>query len=570
MQAPPTTAAAGEYDAIVVGSGITGGWAAKELTEKGLRTLVVERGRRVEHGRYPTEWTDPWEFAHRGRGDRQRYERDFPIQSKNYAFGEATEHFFVNDREHAYITPPDQPFRWIRGYHLGGRSLIWGRVVWRWSDLDFEANLRDGHGADWPIRYADVAPWYSYVERFIGVAGDRDGIAHLPDGEFQPPWPMNCAEAFVKQGVERAFPGRRMIVTRVANLTRDHNGRTRCQARNQCARGCSFGAYFSSLSATLPAAQRTGRLTVVTDAIAERVLYDERRDRATGVRVIDARTGAAREYRGRLIFLCASTFGTTQLLLNSRSPRFPTGLANSSGVLGHYVMDHHSKAGARGTVPGFEDRDVFGRRPSGTYVARFRNVGGREDGRAGFLRGYGLQGGAGRGGWERGAARAGLGAEFKAGLREPGPWRMTFQGYGECLPDYENHIALDPERRDRWGLPVLRVNVRWRENERAMREDIKTAAAEMLEAAGCREVETYDDDGPPGFSVHEMGGARMGRDPRTSVLDAHNRAHDVPNLYVTDGSCMASNSCVNPSLTYMALTARAVDHAVGRFNRREL
>ena len=564
-----------EYDAIVVGSGMTGGWAAKELCERGLRTLVVERGRAVEHGHYPTEWLAPWDLPHRGRGDRLRYERDYPIQSKNYAFGEATEQFFVNDREHAYVTPEGRPFRWIRGYQLGGRSLIWGRVVWRWSDLDFGANLRDGHGTDWPIRYADLAPWYGYVERFVGVSGNRDGIPHLPDGEFLPPWEMNCAEEFVRRGIERAFPDRRMIVTRVVNLTRDHGGRTRCQARNQCARGCSFGAYFSSLSATLPAARRTGRLTVVTDAIAEQVLYDARRGRAAGVRVVDAHTGERRDYRGRLVFLCASAFGTVQLLLNSRTPEFPNGLANSSGVLGQYVMDHHSKAGARGAVPGFEARDVYGRRPAGTYVPRFRNLegstaGARNDGRAGFLRGYGLQGGAGRSGWGRGATAAGLGTELKARLREPGPWTMTYQGYGECLPRAENHLALDPARVDRWGIPLLHVNVAWGENERAMRRDIQTAAAEMLEAAGCRDVRTYDDEGPPGFSVHEMGGARMGRDPRTSVLNAHNQAHDVPNLFVTDGACMASNSCVNPSLTYMALTARAAHRAVELLNRREL
>jgi choline dehydrogenase-like flavoprotein len=564
---PPTDTA---YDAIVVGSGVTGGWAAKELTERGLRTLVIERGRHVEHGQYPTEWLDPWELAHRGRGDRQRYERDYPVQSKNYAFGEATEHFFVNDREHAYDTPDGRPFRWIRGYQLGGRSLIWGRVTWRWSDLDFEANRRDGHGVDWPIRYADLAPWYDHVERFVGVAGDRDGIAHLPDGEFLPGWPMNCAERFVKAGVERAFPDRRMIVTRVANLSRTHLGRGPCRARNQCARGCSFGAYFSSLSATLPAARATGRLTVLTDAIAERVLYDERRDRASGVRVIDAHTGEAREYRARVVFLCASAFNTAKLLLQSATPRFATGLANASGTVGQYLMDHHSKAGARGTVPGLEDRDVFGRRPSGTYVPRFRNLGARDDGRTGFLRGYGLQGGAGRQGWERGAGRAGLGAPLKASLREPGSWRMEYQGYGECLPRAENRLTLDPTRRDRWGLPVLRIDVAWRENELAMRADIQTAAAELLEAAGCRDVETYDNHGPPGFSVHEMGGARMGRDPRTSVLNAFNQAHDVPNLFVTDGACMTSNSCVNPSLTYMALTARAADHAVTLLNRREL
>jgi len=559
------------YDAIVVGSGITGGWAAKELCEKGLRTLVLERGRHVEHGRdYVTEWWQPWQFAHRGLGEQQLYERDYPIQSKNYAFGEATRHFFVNDREHPYITPDDKPFRWIRGYQLGGRSLIWGRLCWRWSDLDFEANLRDGHAVDWPIRYRDLAPWYGYVERFVGVSGERLGLPHLPDGEFLPPWEMTCAERHVQQGIERAFPGRRMMVTRVANLTRAHHGRGPCQARDQCARGCSFGGYFSSLSATLPAARKTGRLTVVTDAIVERVLYDERTDRATAVRVIDANTGDAREYAGRLIFLCASTLATAQILLNSKSPRFLTGLANSSGELGHNLMDHISKAGAKGIVPGLEDKYVYGRRPTGTYIPRFRNLGAHGEQKVGFLRGYGIQAGTSRGGWSRGASEPGLGADLKLRLREPGPWEISLQGYGECLPRHENYVELDAERKDQWGIPLLRVHCAWSENERAIREDVKSQAAEMLEAAGCGSVETYDHDGPPGFSVHEMGTARMGRDPKTSVLNAYNQAHDVPNLFVTDGACMASSSCVNPSLTYMALTARATDYAVSELKRRNL
>ncbi|HEX2779588.1 MAG TPA: GMC family oxidoreductase, partial [Gemmatimonadaceae bacterium] len=349
-----------------------------------------------------------------------------------------------------------------------------------------------------------------------------------------------------------------------------HGGRSACQARDQCARGCSFGAYFSSLSSTLPAARATGRLTVVTDAVVESVVYDEARGRATGVRVIDAKTRETREYSGRLVFLNASTLGTAQILLNSRSARFPDGLANSSGEVGHNVMDHLSKAGARGEVPGLEDEYTFGRRPTGSYIPRFRNLGGRGDSANGFIRGYGIQAGAARGGWSRGANGPGLGVELKEGLREPGPWRMTMQGYCECLPRHENHVALDPERKDQWGIPLLHVNVSWSENERALREDLKTQAAEMLAAAGCRNVQTYDDDAPPGFSVHEMGTARMGRDPKTSVLNAHNQAHDVPNLFVTDGSCMASSSCVNPSLTYMALTARAVDHAVAELNRRNL
>jgi len=552
------------YDAIVVGSGITGGWAAKELTEKGLRTLVVERGRHVEHGAgYVTESLQPWQLPHRGRGEAALYARDYPIQSKNYAFSEATRHFFVSDREHPYVTPDNKPFRWIRGYQLGGRSLIWGRASWRWSDLDFEANLRDGHGVDWPIRYRDLAPWYAHVERFVGVSGERLGLAHLPDGEFLPPWEMNCAEHVVKRGIERAFPGRRMTMTRVANLTQAHLGRGPCQARNQCARGCSYSGYFSSLSATLPAARRTGRLTVVTDAIVHSVIYDERRNRAAGVRVIDAKTKATHEYFGRIVFLCASTLATAQILLHSK-------IANSSGEVGHNLMDHISKAGARGTVPGLQDKYVYGRRPTGTYIPRFRNLGRPGEPKVAFLRGYGIQAGAGREGWGRGADEPGLGVELKQRLREPGPWQISLQGYGECLPRHENYVDLDPVRTDQWGIPLLRVQCGWSENERALREDVKTQSAQMLEAAGCRNVATYDDDGPPGFSVHEMGTARMGKDPKTSVLNAYNQAHDVPNLFVTDGACMASTSCVNPSLTYMALTARAADHAVNELKRQSL
>ncbi|HEX6926733.1 MAG TPA: GMC family oxidoreductase [Longimicrobiaceae bacterium] len=564
------SASRARFDAIVVGSGVTGGWAAKELCERGLRVLVLERGPWVEHGQYPTEWLNPWEVALRGEPRSEEYQRDYPIQSNNYAFGEATKHFFVKDSEHPYLTPEDMPFRWIRGYQLGGRSLLWGRIVWRWSDLDFEANLRDGHGVDWPIRYRDLAPWYSHVERFIGVSGNRDGLPQVPDGEFLPPWEMNCVEREMKTRIEAAYPGRNLIIGRVTNLTRAHGGRGACQARNQCARGCSFGAYFSSLSSTLPAAARTGRLTVVCNAVVHSVLYDAQRNRVSGVRVIDATTGDTREYYARVVFLCASTLGTTQILLNSRSPEFPDGLANSSGVLGHFLMDHHSKAGARGTFPGFEDRYVYGRRPAETYIPRFRNLGREPDADVDYVRGYGLQGGASRGNWQRGSSMQGIGSTLKDALREPGPWRVYLQGYGECLPRYENYVSLDPERTDRWGIPLLRVHCAWGENELKMRQDLKNQAAEMLEAAGCREVTTYDDPCPPGFSVHEMGTARMGRDPRTSVLNAHNQAHDVPNLFITDGSCMTSNSCVNPSLTYMALTARAAAYAVEEMKRGHL
>jgi choline dehydrogenase-like flavoprotein len=559
-----------EYDAIVVGSGMTGGFAAKELCERGLRVLVLERGPALEHGRYPTEFTQPWEFSNRGRGDRPLYESDYPIQSRNYAFGEATQHLFVNDRLHPYLNPEDKPFRWIRGYQLGGRSLLWARQCYRWSDLDFEANARDGHGVDWPIRYRDIAPWYSHVERFIGISGQAEGLPQLPDSEFLPPMEMSCAEQFLKQGIERAYPGRRMTIGRVANLTRAHEGRAPCQYRNQCERGCSFGAYFSSLSATLPAAQRTGNLTVVTDAIVHSVIYDEQRGRAEGVRVIDANTREDREFRGRLVFLCASALGTTQIMLNSTSRRFPNGIANGSGTLGHYLMDHPKDAGARAVVPGFEDRYHYGRRPNGIYLARFRNLRAPDSDGLDFVRGYGYQGDASRGGWGRGTGSAGLGVELKQRLREPGPWTMWLGAYGEQLPRYENHVELDSRQTDGWGIPLLRIHCAWSDNERNLLRDAAAQAAEMLEAAGCRDIRPFNDPSPPGFSVHEMGTARMGRDPRTSVLNAYNQAHEVPNLFVTDGACMTSSANQNPSLTYMALTARAADHSVREMKRGNL
>jgi choline dehydrogenase-like flavoprotein len=558
------------YDAIVVGSGISGGWAAKELTEKGLRVLLLERGGNVEHGKYRTEWMQPWQFEHRGRGDRPLYEAEYPIQSQCYAFGEATQHLFVNDKEHPYLAPEDKPFRWIRGYHLGGRSLMWGRQVYRWSDLDFEANLRDGHGVDWPIRYRDIALWYSHVERFIGVSGEKLGLPQLPDGEFLPPWELNCAEKVLKEGVERTFPRRVVTPGRVTNLTRDHNGRVRCQARSQCERGCSFGAYFSSLSSTLPAAHETGNLTVVTDAIVESVLFDEQRGRASGVRVIDRNTREDREYFGRVVFLCASTLGTTQIMLNSKSRRFPNGIANSSGALGHYLMDHPFQAGATGKLPGLEDHYYYGRRPNGIYIPRFRNLRGPDSDQLGFLRGYGYQGGASRAGWGRGSSAVGIGADLKQSLREPGPWEFWLGAWGEMLPREENHVSLDPERRDQWGIPLLRISCAWSDNERKMMADGAEQAAAMLESTGCTEVNAYNNLPPPGFCIHEMGTARMGRDPKTSVLNGHNQAHDVPNLFVTDGSCMTSSACQNPSITYMALTARAADYAVGEMKRGNL
>jgi choline dehydrogenase-like flavoprotein len=558
------------YDAIVVGSGITGGWAAKELTERGLDVLLLERGRPVEHGRdYTTEHKPPWTMPFRGEGDRRRLEEDQPLQSQAGPVNEYNAHFFVNDRESPYTFDEDKLFLWIRGYQLGGRSITWGRQSYRWSDLDFEANAREGIGIDWPIRYADLEPWYDHVERFIGVSGHVEGMPQLPDSQFLPPMPLNAGEIRVKQGLETAFPDRRLTIGRSAVLTQAHNGRGACHHCGPCSRGCAPGAYFCSLSSTLPAALETGRLTIRTHSIVHSLIYDESEDRVTGARVIDAETREDIEFRGRIVFLCASTLASTQILLMTTSPRFPDGLGNSSGTLGHYLMDHHFKLGARGTIPSLEDRYTYGRRPNGIYVMRFRNLDDRTR-QPDFVRGYGYQGGAGREGWTRGIAEAGLGAELKNRLRTPGRWRMSLWAFGEMLPSFDNHVTLDPQVTDAWGSPVLRVHCAVGENEHAMRRDMMAAGAEMLEAAGLTEVESWEDDYRPGEGIHEMGTARMGRDPRTSVLNAWNQLHDAPNVFVTDGACMTSAACQNPSLTYMALTARACDYAFEALNQGEL
>jgi choline dehydrogenase-like flavoprotein len=553
------------YDAIVVGSGISGGWAAKELAEKGLKTLVLERGRFVEHGKdYISEHMPDYELPYRGWGDRKLYEKEYPIQRECYAFGEATRHFFVNDSRNVYKFDEDKPFWWIRGYHLGGRSLMWARQTYRWSDLDFEANARDGYGVDWPIRYADIAPWYDYVEEFAGISGQAEGYPQIPDGKFLPPMELNCVERAVRERLEQKFTDRRMTIGRCAVLTRDHNGRYACHYCGPCHRGCSTGSYFSSLSATLPAAVKTGNLTIRPFSIAHSVMYDETLDRATGVRVVDAETKEVLEFKSKLVFLCASCLGSTHILLNSKTPRFPDGLANSSGALGHYLMDHVMRSGAYGFMPGFEGETYSGNRPNGTYIPRFVNV---TDEHPDFLRGYAFQGGAFRLGWDRGTMTPGLGADLKRSLRDPGPWMMTVSGFGECLPRYENHVDLDPDEVDEWGIPVLRVHCEWGENEWALKRDAAITGAEMLDAAGCVEVGTFERDSPPGLTIHEMGTVRMGKDPKTSVLNGWNQAHDVPNLFVTDGASMASTACQNPSITYMALTARACDYAVGELKR---
>jgi choline dehydrogenase-like flavoprotein len=556
------------YDAIVVGSGMSGGWAAKELTEKGLKTLVLEAGRPIVPEQDYVEHVPSWEMKFRGMGDRRRQLKDQPIQSTCYACDEWSSKFFVNDTENPYTTAEGKPFRWIRGRQVGGRSILWGRQTYRWSDLDFEANLREGIAIDWPIRYADIEPWYSYVEEFVGISGEALGLPHLPDNVLLPPMELNCAEKVVRDAIAANFGGDRVLtIGRVAVLTQDHKGRAACHYCGPCERGCITRSYFSSVNATLPAAEKTGRMTLRPYSVAHSVSFDAKTRRATGVRVIDGRTRSALEFKAKVVFLCASALESARILLNSATPEFSAGLANSSGELGHNVMDHIMAAGAQAIIPGNEDHIEVGRRPNGIYIPRFRNVKTRQ---AAFLRGYGYEGSGFREGWERGIAQAGFGGDFKKSVSQPGPWRFSIGGFGECLPNHDNFVELDKEKRDAWGIPVLKMSCTWGENELAIRKDMQIAAAEMLAAAGGRNIETFAGDDPPGFCIHEMGTARMGRDAKNSVLNAFNQSHDVKNLFITDGAAMASSSCVNPSLTYMALTARACDYAVRQMKKGEL
>ena len=557
------------FDAIVVGSGMSGGWAAKELCEKGLKTLVLERGRDLVHGQgYVTEHKQPWELPNRGRTPQELAEKDYAIQKDVYLFDESTRHFFVNDRKNPY--KQSRPFAWIRGNQVGGRSLLWARQCYRWSDLDFEANARDGHGVDWPIRYADIEPWYDYVESFVGISGERLGLPHLPDSKFLRPMEMTAVEKYARQGIERVFPGRHVTIGRSAVLTEDLNGRAACHYCGTCERGCSTRSYFSSVSVTLPAAAATGNMTLRPHSNVHSVLFDAVADRATGVRIVDYVTKEITEVYASLIFLCASTLGTTQIMLNSKSPKFPDGIANGSGVLGHYLMDHHYYLGASGETDKFTDRYYQGRRPNGIYIPRFRNLDAASR-HPNFLRGYAYQGGGSRASWARGGSERGVGAELKEKLKMPGIWSFGIGGFGEALPLHENHVTLSGDVDD-WGIPILDIDCAWGPNEYAMRKDIVSSAVEMLDAAGFKNIRSWDnvEASRPGFAIHEMGTARMGRDPGTSVLNGHNQCHDVPNLFVTDGACMTSSACQNPSITYMALTARAVDFAVNAMRRGDL
>jgi choline dehydrogenase-like flavoprotein len=558
------------YDAIVVGSGITGGWAAKELTEKGLNTLVLEAGRSIVPGRDYVEHVPVWELKHRGWDNRAERERTQPIQREvYYACDEYSNKFFVSDKDNPYSFEPGKHFSWIRGRQVGGKSITWGRQSYRWSDLDFEANLKEGIAADWPIRYADIAPWYDYVEEFAGISGQAEGLPQLPDGKFLPPMEMTCVEIDLKNALAKNFDDRMLTIGRSAVLTRVHKGRAACHYCGVCHRGCITSSYFSSISSTLPAAQKTGRLTMRPYSVVHSLIFDSRARRVSGVRVIDAESKSALEFKARVFFICGSTLESTRMLLNSATAEFPTGLANSSGELGHNLMDHHMGSGAGGVIPGHEDKMPFGNRPNGIYIPRFRNVNEKTK-QKDFQRGYGYQGGGSREGWSRGINKVGIGADFKNSLRMPGQWRMGIGGFGECLPNHNNYVEIDKEKLDAWGIPTLKIHCGWSDNELAMSKDIAVQAAEMLAAAGAKDISVWQQITPPGLAIHEMGTARMGRDPKSSVLNEHNQAHDAKNLFLTDGACMVSSSCVNPSLTYMALTARACDFAVSELKKNNL
>lgn len=555
------------YDAIVIGSGISGGWAAKELTEKGLKVIMLERGRNVEHIKdYVSANKHPWEFPHRG-GRTQQMIQDYPVLKRDYPLNETNLDFWVNEKDCPYTEV--KRFDWFRGYHVGGRSLTWGRQSYRFSDLDFEANLKDGHGVDWPIRYKDIAPWYSYAEKFAGVNGSKEGLPQLPDGDFLPAMELNCVEKDAADRIRKHFKDtRHLIIGRSANLTVPHNNRTNCQYRNKCWLGCPFGGYFSTQSATLPAAMATGNLTLRPFSIVTKILYDKDTKKAKGVEILDAETNKTYEYFAKIVFLNASTLNSTWILMNSATDIWPGGLGSSSGELGHNLMDHHLGIGAGGIVEGYDDKYFSGRRPNGFYIPRFRNLKG-DEGR-GYVRGFGYQGSASRQGWSRDIAELNIGAELKEALTEPGTWTMGMGGFGEILPYHENKISLDKTRTDKWGLNILAIDCELRDNEKKMREDIMNDAAEILEAAGVKNVQTRNGDGTMGRGIHEMGTARMGRDPKTSVLNGWNQVWDAPNVFVTDGASMTSGACVNPSLTYMALTARAADYAVSELKKGNL
>lgn len=560
--------ASNEYDAIVIGSGISGGWAAKELTEKGLKVLMLERGQNIEHIKdYKNAHKEDWDFPHRDLPT-QAMKVDYPVLKRDYPLNEKTYGMWANEKENPYTE--DKRFDWYRGYHVGGRSLLWGRQSYRLNKEDFEANAKEGIAVDWPIRYEDLAPWYDYVEKFAGISGNRDGLDVLPDGVYQPPMPMNIVEESVAARVKKAYEGaRHMVHGRTSNMTQSkpEEGRVHCQYRNKCWLGCPFGGYFSTQASTLPAAVKTGNLTLRPFSIVKEILFDKDKKRATGVEIIDAETNETYVFKSKIIFVNASALNSAWVLMNSATDVWDGGLGSSSGELGHNVMDHHFRVGASADVEGFDDKYTYGRRPSGFYVPRFRNWG---SDKRDYLRGFGYQGGASRSGWRKDIAELGIGAGLKDAITEPGPWTIGMTAFGEILPYHENKVYLNKKVTDKWGLPVLAMDVEIKENELKMRKDMQQDAIEMFEAAGLKNVKGWDADYAPGMGIHEMGTARMGRDPKSSVLNAHNQVWDAPNVFVTDGAAMTSASCVNPSLTYMALTARAADFAVEELKRGNL
>jgi choline dehydrogenase-like flavoprotein len=584
------------YDAIVIGSGISGGWAAKELTEKGLKVLMLERGRDIVHIKdYVNANKEAWDFPHR-RVATEQMKADYPVLKRDYPLNESNLDYWTNEKESPYTEV--KRFDWFRGYHMGGRSLMWGRQSYRMSDLDFEANLKDGHGVDWPVRYNEIAPWYDHAEKFAGISGSRDGLSQLPDGQYLPAMPMTVVEKDVAARLKAHYKdARTMIIGRTANITQDHEGRTQCQFRNKCWLGCPFGAYFSTQSSTLPAAMKTGNLTVRPWSIVTKILYDKDKKKATGVEVLDAENSKTYVFNAKIIFVNASTLNSAWVLMNSATDVWPDGLGSSSGELGHNIMDHHLGVGAGGIMEGYEDKYVFGRRANGIYIPRYQNF---MNDKRDYVRGFGYQGGGQRESWSRSAEELSIGAGLKEALTEPGQWTMHIGGFGETLPYHENRIYLDKatysdkmeafkdpitgkdlgmrpvadkngkQRLDKWGLPILAMDIEYKDNEKKMRVDMQKDAVEMLEASGVKNVKGYEGDGTLGRGIHEMGSARMGRDPKTSVLNSHNQVWDALNVFVTDGSFMTSASCVNPSLSYMAFTARAADYAVSELKKGNL
>jgi choline dehydrogenase-like flavoprotein len=565
-----------EFDVVVVGSGITGGWAAKEFTERGYKVLMIERGRVVEHRKdYPTEGKPPWTFPNRTKVNNLLVEQTQKVQSSSYAFNDMTKHFFGNDRDLPYSTEEGTGFDWIRANQLGGKSLLWHRQSYRMSQYDFEANAKDGHGNDWPIRYKDLAKWYDYVEKHAGISGNNDGLPQLPDMVTLPPFEMNKPEQDAKKNLAEAFPDRPMIIGRAAHLTKPtefhiSQGRVTCQARDECQKGCSLGAYFSTQSSTLPAAVATGNLHIAPNSVVHSLIYDEKSNRVKGVNVIDNENFSRREYYGKTVFLCASTLGSTQVLLNTITPKFKNGLANSSGVLGHYLMDHCYNSRASGRLPGYEDEYYSGRRPTGIYIPNFQYTPSKY--KKNYVRGYALGGDAQRANYQSGRWTDGIGADYKDKLTRPGDWHFGFYTQGEMLPRFDNQVALHPTKKDKWGIPQLHFNAKWSDNERAMMDDAALESERMLKAIGAVDIKTsvsYDQK-PPGSAIHELGTARMGRDPKDSVLNGYNQSHDIPNLFVTDGASFCSSATVNPSITFMALTARAVDYCVNEMKNRRI